>query len=617
MTLTEVQKAVEEAIKGRGDPSTPIRLTTEIIGSESYKQVLILLGPNATPSEGSSGISFSGDVKTELIWAPNDKLGAGEKEKLTIQGDASVLGRSPTTTITLIDRGNEKRTVRLCVVDIGSPERPFGNCKLADLETPYGFTLKDGFVGASVRDKEFAVTSFQARSDTLKMRISGSRPKGEQEKAEVILESPPISVVGTTFALETFLFPDWTVPDVRFEASGEFQLGEGKPATLTLSLPVGSTTPRNLYRVTLTKAKVDLSAVAGCVGITEMFEQAPSELSKGLSFNLERLTIDFYRQPLRIGTVRVVISIEEPWEIVNQLRLNRIALHVEIIQPFTPSSRIIFLYVAGQFRVGKVNLEAVASFAAGSRSGVISFSSLEEFALENLSGFLGGSVLETLEIPGTSVKTTAIGIKLSEFSSAFSLNAPREQKLQSIRLAVATRLKCNLIPGVLLISDPNLSFDLTDPLNPPTRQLSVQLAGTLSFLEKFNATFEMKLIEGRWILGAEALEEIPLGNVFGGTVEQERLGVDFPKDLPASEELAALMLSGLQARYATQTAKHPTEFSFSATVVRIPGFKLGNIAVNVQSLSVELLSSKEGAMSNARRQWHSRGRSCSTRFHCP
>ena len=401
--------------------------------------MLTLLGPNATPSEGPSGISFSGDLKTELIQAPNEKLAEGEKAKLIVQGNADVLGRKPVTTITLTDRGNEKRTVRICVVDIGSSERPFGTCKPSDLETPYRFTLKDGFIGASVRDKEFAITSFQARSDTLKMRISGTRQKGEQEKPELILETPPIKVIATTFVLETFLFPDWTVPDVRFEAIGEFELGKGNSATVTIALPVGSTGPRNLCRVTLTKAEIDLSAVAELLGITDMFDQAPIELRKGLSFGLERLAIDFYRQPVSVGTVRLVISIKEPWVILDELKLNRIALNVEIIQPFTPDSRIIYLYVTGQFRAGKVDLEAVASFAAGSRAGMISFSSLNEFTLENLSELPWASALKTLEIPGTladigdpPVKTGAIGVKLIELSVAFSLNAPNTRKLEVV-----------------------------------------------------------------------------------------------------------------------------------------------------------------------------------------
>ena len=71
--------------------------------------------------------------------------------------------------------------------------------------------------------------------------------------------------------------------------------------------------------------------------------------------------------------------------------------------------------------------------------------------------------------------------------------------------------------------------------------------------------------------------------------------MSFPQDLPGGSEVSAVRLSGLQARYATETVKHPTEFSFSATVAR--GFMNSSLeppSVNLRSLSVDLSSSKKG-----------------------
>ncbi len=615
MTLADTQQAIwGEIDKGDADePKRQTALTTKVIDSKCYERVLTLL--RSVDKDGNKQITFSGLKKTDVKFDT-------KKKELIIEGTASILGRSTHTKITLT--GDDLKT-RTCVVDVVS----FGACTAGYLAAQGLFTIGEKLAdfalfkaALSLPPPEFTIESFQARSDTLKMRISGTRPKPDKPESEeletvVVLESPSIKLAATGFVLESFLFPDWTEPDVRFEVIGTFQLGKANPvsATVKVELPVGKTRARDLWRVTLTTPinPIDPRDIAAWVGVNDMFAQAPAEITKqGLPFGLKSFTVDFYLQPPQppsIVAVQIVISIKEPWKILEIpkdgadeafiLQLNDIALNAEVVQPFT--SRHIYLWVTGRLALGKKSpeaemeknsLDAVVSLNTGGRGGVISFSSLKEFTLENLSELPGGLVLKTLEIPGTldmgdtPVKTGAIKVKLVELSFDFSLDAPGKRKLQSIRLAVATRLQCNLIPSVLLISDPHLSLDLTDPLNPPTQRVSVRLAGRVTLLEKFQANFEMERMEGRWIFAAQALDDIPLARVFG-----KALGVnELPQDLPGRGELTELNLTGLRARYATRTASQASEFSFSATLAKVPKFKVEAIEIPQSSLSVDLLS---------------------------
>ena len=551
--LTDTKEAVEAA-KGE--------LTTTTIDSECYNQVLILL---KLPF-----VKFSGELKTELIEA-KDSLGPGEKVKLTIQGSAVILGRSLPTTITLTDRQGRQGAFRVCVVDVGTTDSPFGPSAPSYFEEKLGCNLHDGFLGTAVRNKEFLVKTFQARSDTLQLKISGELKAGEASETVEILKEPPVKLTPTGFALETFLFSDWTMPDVRFEVAGTFEFTPKNTAKVTVSIPVGKTGTPGLYSVTLSKSAINLSDVSALTGVHEdLFAEAPAELIDNFSFGLQRLTIDFYRQPASVGAIRAAISINKEWEILKGLKLSNVALHVEILQPLQPESRLIYFYVTGRLSLGtvtldKVTLDAVASFAVGGRNGQISFSTLSKFPLSKLLGLPGGSVLESLDLPSAQVK-------LNELSIGFCLSAQEKQKLQSLRLDVLTELQWNLIPEVLSISNPRMFVDVTDPLNPPTRRVSARLEG-IATLFGVGAQFEMERIEKRWKFAAQVDETVLLSSLV------EKLGIS--KDLPA--DLQSLKVSGLATEFATGTAVEHSRFSLRGRVedAKFEGFSLKSLSLQL------------------------------------
>ena len=418
-------------------------ITTTTIDSECYNQVLILLNVGVN-QENRRFIAFSGTPKTKLF-KPTE-LGPSEKAKLTIDGTADIFGRSLPTTITLTDRQEGQRAFRVCVIDVGTADTPFGQCRPEDFEKKLGFKL-DNFVGPTVRDKTFEVKTFQARSDTLQLKISGELKAEEASETVEILKKPPVKLTPTGFTLETFLFSDWTVPDVRFEVSGTFEFTPGNIANATVSLPVGKTGTPGLYRAMLSKSAIGLSTVSTLTGVEvkDLFAEAPTELTNTFSFGLQSLTIDFYR-PAIVGVIRVIISVmdNKPWTIVGGLQLGNVALHLEILQPLQPESRLIYLFVTGKLMLGGVALDAAASFAVGGRNGQISFSTLSGFPLSKLLSLPGGNVLELLELP---YELSSVQVKLNELSIGFSLSAPSNQKLQSLRLDVSTNLQWNLIPG--------------------------------------------------------------------------------------------------------------------------------------------------------------------------
>ena len=576
MSLASIHASVTKLL---GQPT--IDLTKTLISSNSYEQVLALL------RQSDVSIALKAPITLDPAKLENAK-------RLTIAGTATIFGQGKTTTI-----GFSEAAEGSLVCDLEVRPTPDERFTIKDLEGRFLSTGASSVLPA-LKEVGFTLKSLRARSSTRTMEIDVSLA-GPAELE--LLTKPSLKLVVEGLVLRTFLLPAWVVADVRFGVKGLLRLSESESVGVLVELPIGTTRGARAWRLTLTDPAATGKALSllATVASDKILASVPDAIKPDAVAKVGSFAVDFTLQPPSIHSVQTAITIKNPWALPaatgedSALQLSSVVLQALVLRPLqSPETS---LWASGQFALGegkeKKVFDAVASLTRNGREAVLSLSTFNALTLKDLSQLPGGATLDSLNLP----ELSKIGVRLAALRLAFDLDAPGVRKFRSIEIDVNSTWEWELVGGVLSIVNPQFFLYVEPPLAPTSGQLEALLQGDLALLQtaqsKPRVRFVMARTEGRWILEAEALEEIPLGNVFGGTVEQERLGVDFPKDVPASEELAALMLSGLQARYATQTAKHPTEFSFSATVVRIPGFKLGNIAVNVQSLSVELSSSKK------------------------
>ena len=525
--LEEIHQLASDAIR----QSQSLTITTRKIGEKEHnfdpvKQALMLL-----------------QIADEIVFKPSKSTPDDSVPQLTLEGELSSPNHlKGAVKIILTDPAVNSRA---CAMQIDL----FSSCTPKSLVERGLFTVPEGVKGAEFFSRSFTRVSIEAASDAglAELKITGI----EAETNNVELE------VGVTKSVGG----DDVDPScsVRVEA---------------LQQPLA----------------IEPDTVAGWVGVQNIFDQVPDEISPLKDFGLKELSFSLDIKTATVLTVQIVISTSKVWKLVPGVDLNRIAV-VADISLADIASQVVSLRGEALLSLGTLNLDCSITFPIESPDFILTFATAAPFNLSGLTSLPGCDALNQLgfdQLRSDKNSIDQIEVELNDLIFIANLKSP--QKLRSISLSVSTNnLNLDILPGLLSISNPQLHLGLSRGAN--AWQADARLSGQLGFnlLEKPEdmvfADFEVSRTEGRWNLSAELISEVPILEA------ARKLGVG--DDFPGA--LKTLTLAGLSAQYAAGR-NQPPEFSFN-TVIELPETKLADLQFKNTALSISYHRAQNVSMS--------------------
>ena len=414
-------------------------------------------------------------------------------------------------------------------------------------------------------------------SEDSKITITGVEEASSSLK---VLSTPLVEVGYLNFELESFLIDGSISPDSRLTVTGTFAV-TGLEGSGTLEFSVGAGVGWTLALNADGTLKVDPKQVAEWVGADQrLFNDAPSEIMDFKAFGLKSLILELDPNEAGYGTARLAFAANTAVTLIEGVSLSEVVVSVDTLLPFTLDG--VSLIVEGKFELGGPDglpLSAVLTPDIGGRRATINFSTPNAFSLQRMLKLPGGFPLDDLGLPA---RVSDINVRLIQLGFDLDLNAPK--KLSAIRLDVATEnFSWDLVEDVLKLSNPRFSLTLSSPLEGSRSRVTARLAGVVTVLGTISAPFEMARVEGRWIFTAAVSDDVPI------MVLAEKLRLESP----TPTQLQQTRLTRLFVHYATGGRNGPGEMSLRATVAQLARFQLGAVNIDLKSLSVDLLTTKQ------------------------
>jgi hypothetical protein len=396
-------------------------------------------------------------------------------ETLEVEGSCTLYGGSLALTLTLTGDDVSSAT---CDVDgnltsftlsevVSNNLVPSGQVAISTLPTA---SLSSIALAVTAAASEFPTASFTLGADE-----NPALPKLD------ILPTLGISLSKWGFTLERDVQQSGNV-DVTFSINGSIQFG-GMEVDLSLQLPTAALSFPNLWTLTFSsstgKTGLSIANLTKALGGANLFQLLPSGITNLLSFSLKKLKIVFDATNAAVSSIFVDIGTSD-WTVVSGFKILQAGFQVDIKNPFG-SNRETDVNIYGDFQIGPtggkitvlLGVFMTLPMAGGDWFAEIK-GQIDKNDLNTVYGSLPGSSGTTL--PSMPNGLNIQQIKLDYLDITFN---PTSRTLPRIAFKITSKLTLPIIPNMLVVSDPQAEFDITNPLISANRTLTGSVSGNI------------------------------------------------------------------------------------------------------------------------------------------
>ncbi len=287
--------------------------------------------------------------------------------------------------------------------------------------------------------------------------------------------------------------------------SGEVVIGSINVA-IEVVLPVGDNAQSNTWYLSFSSkvgaTGLNIANLVQNLGGINVYQEFPSSLTALLDFTLTYFMAQFNPDTLSVSNIEITIG-APTWTVVeDQFTIESTSFGVQVYNPF--SSPTTTLTISGNFIIGSVDNPA----ATLGVQAILPLGDADWFF--NISGEITNVNYDTLVASSPGFKTyeppaAPNGFELEKIILNF-LNVsynPTTNTLTQVALSVDSVLTFPVVPGIITVSDPYFSLDLTNPTSDANNNYAGTVGGEISLLNAPTLDLEASLAkETGWVFKA-------------------------------------------------------------------------------------------------------------------
>lgn len=564
MATAQSLQDLASALQQQAGGNPQLVLNTTNITANAFNWLLQSMGITALTvqvSNPTQQITYTSDTQTLRVTGPCTLYGGSLTLSLTLIGAdvpsavSAVTGTFSSFTLTQVVQNN---LVNPSLITAALPANTLSNVALT----------------ASGAASQFPMAQFQLQAQT----STGLPPLQ-------ILPALGLSLSTWGFTLNRTVQQNGNIA-ITFSIDGTITFGNIE-VELSVGLPTGPFDAPNVWTLQFSSETgatgLSIANLVKALGGNNLFQLLPSGITGLLSFTLKTLKIVFDASGTSVISIYCDIGTTD-WTVTTGFLIKKAGFIISVSNPFTSnSSTVIAIY--GDFQIGtdesdiKVLLDVYMTLPLGGSDWLAEIKGeIDKNNLTNVYQSLPGSA--GAQPPPTPPGLNIEQIKLEYLNISFN---PATRSLNNVSFSITSQLDFTIIPGFFVVSNPYAAFDINNPLNSATRELSGKIGGFITFNDWLTLEIEANKPQptSGWTFSGRMLpgETIPLMDLLKKLMAELGIGT-----LPEWVNATTLDISGVAVSLTTP-APGATDQSNSYTAQGMVNWAIKTNTFNLLNLN--------------------------------